>query len=303
MSSSSPLGRSRPQACALVLAVVTAVLLAGCAVSGTPRREAMKDPIRCSASECPELPVFSSKRLAESGVTAANASTTVPAYLTAVLDDLESVWQEWFAELNIENAAAGRVLITPGTSYRSECLKDTELRSGIPSDYPNAFYCLLDSEPDGGGTARKGSVILPVTTFAEMWDGKLMGSSGILLGDFTAATIIAHEYGHNVMYRLLEAYSMDKREGPTGDAPELLADCFAGNWAATVFGRKDLSFKEMAQAAMLIISIGDPAPGQGHGTSLARAKALWKGFSDNLKRQGTPGDCLQAYWPAVLRSA
>ena len=282
----------------LSMVIVGALVLVGCGIDGTPQRAMPKDPLYCSVTECPELPVFSSKRLPASGVESSNASTTVPKYLTDVFDDLDRGWQQWFAELNIEEITAGRVLIGSGDSFRSECLLK-ELPNGIPSDFPNAFFCPRDNEPDGAGTNRQGSVILPVDTFADIWNGKLMGTQGFMLGDFSAATIVAHEYGHNVVYRLAMAYGLD--EGPAGDNSELIADCFAGNWAATVFERKDLSFKEMLQAAALMISIGDARSGQGHGTSIQRAMALWKGFSANLKRQGQPGDCLKEYWPRVLR--
>ncbi len=285
-----------------VLALATAVFAVACSVDGTPQRATAKPAERCSTTACPELPVFVSKRLAASGVTTSNASTAVPAYLTAVLDDLDTVWQDWFVRLNIEESSAGRVLIEPGAPFRSECLDSGELASGIPADFPNAFFCPLDTQPDGSGASRLGSVILPVQTFADIWNGKLMGSSGIMLGDFTAATIIAHEYGHNVVHRLTDVYGLSRSDGPVGDDRELIADCFAGNWAATVFERKDLSFTAMLQAAALIVSIGDAEPGLGHGTSFARANALWKGFSDNLKRQGQPGDCLKRYWPTVLTS-
>lgn len=286
---------------AVVSMMVAGVLfLSGCGTDGTPTRAIPKTPEHCSATECPELPVYSAKRLAPSGVDDSNDASLVPKYMTAVLDDLEVVWQDWFSQLNIEEASAGRALIASGDKFRSECFDDDEegLQDGIPSNFPNAFFCPRDTQPDGGGTKRKGSVILPVDTFADIWQGKLMGSKGIMLGDFSAATIIAHEYGHNVVYRLAMAYGLD--EGPSGDNSELIADCFAGNWAATVFGRKDLSFTSMAQAAALVISIGDAEPGQGHGTSAARAMALWTGFTDNLKRQGQPGDCLKRYWPQVL---
>lgn len=282
----------------LSMMAVGVLVLVGCGVDGTPQRTLPKNPLHCSITECPELPVFSAKRLAPSGVDAGNQATAVPKYLTEVFDDLDRVWQDWFARLNIEEAAAGRVLIAPGDSFTSDCLRK-ELPNGIPSDFPNAFFCPRDNQPDGRAVNRQGSIILPVDTFADIWNGKLMGSQGFLLGDFSAATIVAHEYGHNVVYRLAMAYGLE--QGPSGDDSELIADCFAGNWAATVFERKDLSFKEMLQAAALMVSIGDARAGQGHGTSIQRAMALWKGFSDNLKRQGQPGDCLKEYWPQVLQ--
>lgn len=283
-----------------IVAMGTALALVACGTDGAPSREAAKPPVHCSTAECPELPVYSSKRLDPSGVTSSNESTAVPAYMTNVLNDLDVVWQDWFSQLNIERTEAGRVLIAPGKDFVSKC-QDGDSPKAIPSDFPNAFFCPVDTEPDGSGSEQQGAIILPEQTFADIWNGKLMGSSGIMLGDFTAATIIAHEYGHNVVYRLNQAYGMGENGFPTGDNRELIADCFAGNWAATVFERKDLSFKEMAQAAALMISVGDAKSGQGHGTSVARAMALWRGFNDNFKRQGQPGDCLQKYWPAVLQ--
>ncbi|GEE02042.1 hypothetical protein nbrc107696_24880 [Gordonia spumicola] len=280
--------------------VAGALVLAGCGtgVDGTPTRAAAQPPKRCTVSECPELPVYSSKRIQASGVTVANSAETVPAYMKAVLDDLDTTWQEWFAELNIEGITPGRELIEPGSSFATACADDGE--DPITSDFPNAFFCTLDKLPDGQGAEREGSVILPVQTFADIWQGKLLGSKGVVLGDFTAATIIAHEYGHNVMHRLQEAYGMSDEQLPSGNDPELLADCFAGNWAGTVFARKDLSLKEIAQAAVLVISVGDPAPNQGHGTSFERIQALTRGFTQNFSKQGQPVTCLKDYWPAAL---
>ncbi|WP_336792641.1 neutral zinc metallopeptidase [Gordonia malaquae] len=292
--------RSSRLAAAVAVIVVGVLALAGCGggTDGTAKRSAPQPPKRCTAVECPELPVYSQKRLDPSGVTAANSNETVPAYMTEVLDDLDATWQQWFAELNIEGISPGRELIAPGSSFTSECAEPGE--PALTSDFPNAFFCPVDELPDGVGVKRKGSIILPVETFAGIWQGKLLGSKGVMLGDFTAATIIAHEYGHNVMWRLMDAYKMSESQLPTGNDPELLADCFAGNWAATVFARKDLSLKEIAQAAALVISVGDPAPNQGHGTSFERIRALTRGFMENFSSQGQPLTCLKNYWPGVL---
>ncbi|MCF8570563.1 neutral zinc metallopeptidase [Gordonia sp. HY002] len=287
---------------ALVGVVATSLVVTGCVATqdGSPTRTPPEPPLHCTSTECPELSVFAEKQVADSGVTSQNASERVPAYLTEVLDDLDRTWQDWFAALNIENITPGRALIEPGETFASKCLESSD--DVLTSDFPNAMYCTLDNEPDGQGVEREGSIVLPVQTFADIWDGKLFGSDGIMLGDFTAATIVAHEYGHNVMYRLAEAYGMSKSQYPSGDNPELLADCFAGNWAGTVFARKDLSIKEIAQAAVLIFSIGDPLPDQGHGTSIERIQALTRGFTDKLTSGGQPVTCLKTYWPAALGS-
>ena len=288
----------------VVLAVVGMLVAAGCSgvgKEGTPVRSAPQPPKYCTATDCPELPVYSSKRLKASGVTPTNADQTVPAYLTTVLDDLDRTWQDWFGKLNIEETSPGRVLIASGATFTSECVDEDGRTTALTSDFPNAFFCGVDRQPTGDGAERTGSIILPVETFADIWNGRLMGSKGVMLGDFTAATIIAHEYGHNVVYRLAKAYGLSDEQLPRGNNNELISDCFAGNWAGTVFARKDLSLKEIAQAAALIISVGDPAPNQGHGTSIERATALTRGFAESLTKQGQPISCLKKYWPEVVR--
>jgi len=290
-----------------VLAAVAAAgaLLVGCSGNdGEPSREVLGPPERCTQTECPELSVPGVKRVGDSGVTPENRADAVPLYLSAVLDDLDMIWGDWFAELNIEEASTGRLLIKPGTSFTSECKLDGEQLS-IPSDFPNAFYCSLDEQSDGQGTTRTGSVVLPVDTFAEIWEGKLMGQRSFMLGDFTAATIVAHEYGHHVMYRLAEAYDLSVEDFPGGaNNAELLADCFAGNWAATVAARNDLSLKEVAQTALLMVQIADPAADMGHGTVTERVGAMTRGFTGGSFRDrsetGLPGVCLNKYWPEVL---
>lgn len=289
----------RPRLAALIVAVVAcATMLSGCGDAAKRSPESTPaPPKRCTVDECPEL-AAPAGRIGPSGVTPQDAATAVPAYLKTVLDDLDEVWQGWFTQLNIANASTGRELIGPGQEFTSACHDADGATVTMDSDYPNAMFCGLDVRPDGQGQERTGSVILPEQTFAEIWDGRLMGQKGFLLGDFTAATIVAHEYGHNVMFRLATAYDSTDGELPAGNDPELLADCFAGNWASTVFARKDLSAKEIAQAAALMVSVADPAPGMGHGTIPERVAALSRGFG--LTGDGRPLTCLKKYWPQAL---
>ncbi|MFM9377784.1 neutral zinc metallopeptidase [Gordonia sp. VNK21] len=302
-------GAGRLAGAAVALSAVAA-LLAGCTVDGSPQRVVKGDPIRCTEAQCPTLEVPGVTRVGESGVTDGSQSAAVTTYLTAVLDDLDTIWADWFGQLNIDDASTGRKLIEPGATFTSECMDEDGASEALTSDFPNAFYCSIDKQPDGSGTLRVGSVILPVQTFADIWDGRLMGQSGVMLGDFSAATIVAHEYGHHVMYRLAEAYQMteDENSAPTGNNAELLADCFAGNWAATVFARKDLGVKDIAQAVVLMASVADPGPDMGHGTITERIGAMTTGFTGGqwraqLPQTGLPGVCLAKYWPQALGTA
>ena len=42
-----------------------------------------------------------------------------------------------------------------------------------------------------------GSLILPVTTFSEMWSGDILNNPNKAAGDFAAAIVTAHEMGHH----------------------------------------------------------------------------------------------------------
>ncbi|MFT4087276.1 MAG: neutral zinc metallopeptidase [Gordonia sp. (in: high G+C Gram-positive bacteria)] len=296
--------RSRRFFAALAVPVAALTMLTACssANNGTPVRAPKAEPIRCTEAKCPELPALTDREVNASGVTDQNRATAVPAYLTNVLDDLDATWKDWFSQLNIDESTVGRQLIEPGTTFTSECLTDSDSDvKSLPSDFPNALYCSIDTQPDGDGHDRKGTVVLPVETFADIWDGRLMGQRGVMLGDFTAATIVAHEYGHHVMYRLASAYGMTDSQMPQGNNAESLADCFAGNWAGTVFRRKDLSLKDIAQAVMLMVSVSDTGPNQGHGTVVERVGAISRGFAGpDFHSQGQPVMCLQKYWPQAL---
>ncbi|QTI71648.1 neutral zinc metallopeptidase [Gordonia polyisoprenivorans] len=237
-------------------------------------------------------------------ITRDNAQQKVSGYLTSVLDDLDSTWTPWFRELGWGDPAPGRVLVEAGDTYRSGC-EDADGAIVVASDTPNAFFCGVDKARDGAGTRVEGSVILPVEAFVGIWTGTFLvegplDSIGGFQGEFTAATVVAHEYGHAVVDRILRAGRLSDSRGPRGENSELIADCLAGNWAATVLRRDELSATDIVQAVTLIQKIGDPQPGQGHGTSAQRIAAISRGFfggSVSGGGQGQPIGCLAEYWP------
>lgn len=300
----SPQNGRRPVVALVVLIVAIAAALAGCSPAakhrGEPEPTPTAPPKHCTVDDCPAL-ADPAGRIGPSGVTDENAASTVPKYLTTVLDDLDTVWPAWFTQLNITRVTPGRVLISGSDTFTSECTDEDGKTVAVDSDFPNAFFCPKDTQKDGAGHPRTGSVILPVQTFADIWDGKLMGQRGFLLGDFSASTIVAHEYGHNVMYRMADAYGMTPEQYPTGDDTELLADCFAGNWLATVYRRDELSVKEIGQAVVLMASVADPVNGMGHGSIPARVSAISRGFG--VTGDSAPVTCLKKYWPQALGSA
>ena len=260
------------------------------------------NPGTCQGDSCPKLPTPSS-RFEGSGVTADNTDKTVSPYLTSLLDDLDAAWGAWFTELNWGDPSTGRKLIEPGTTYTTDCTSGDEKIGEVSSDLKNAFFCAVDTQPNGRGTSTEGTIILPVETFAGIWKGDVFGAQvpSVVVGDFTAATVVAHEYGHNVVFRIADALNIPKGSFPRGNNLELIADCFAGNWAATVFDRDELSLRNILQAATLLPIIGDTGPDQGHGTTRERAAAITTGLTGKslptFERRGQPSDCLAKYWP------
>jgi predicted metalloprotease len=260
------------------------------------------DPSRCRPDDCPALPTPTTD-LTTSGVTPSNVDTAVPAYLTTLLDDLDQTWGGWFDELGWSDPAPGRVLIESGKSFSTECVVGDEDSDPvpIPSDEANAFFCGVDTEPNGDGTPTEGSVVLPVDTFAAIWDGNVFGVPSPIVGDFTAAIVVAHEYGHNVVFRMAEQFDIPDSRLPKGKNSELIADCLAANWGATAYQRDALGAKEILQVASLLPIIGDTGGAMGHGSIRERATALTVGLTGpQFNRQGQPVDCIDRYWPGFF---
>ena len=122
----------------------------------------------------------------------------------------------------------------------------------------------------------------------------------MIVGDFTAATVVAHEYGHNVVFRIAQALNIPDSAFPQGNNRELIADCFAGNWAATVFDRDDLSVRNILQAATLLPLIGDSARTRArHGprTCGGADHGVDRESAADVRAPGTAGGLPHGHWP------
>ena len=131
----------------------------------------------------------------------------------------------------------------------------------------NAFYC-----PPGDFIA---------------WD-----ETGLLIpyyvqaGDFAAAFVLAHEFGHAMQARL------PRKERP-GILNELQADCFAGAWARDTQDAGFLSEGDLDEATLAVFSARD-VPGTdftdpaAHGSGFERTRAFTDGY------EGGPTSCYPA---------
>jgi predicted metalloprotease len=132
-----------------------------------------------------------------------------------------------------------------------------------PAPPRNAFYC-----PAGDFIA---------------WD-----ESGLLIpfyvqaGDFAAAFVLAHEFGHAVQARIGQPERL-------GVLTELQADCFAGAWSRWVQDQGMLEAGDLDEATLAVFSARD-LPGtdftdpRAHGSGFERTRAFTDGYADGPRR-------------------
>jgi uncharacterized protein len=176
--------------------------------------------------------------------------------IAATLGLLEQYWRTELPRLG------GRYQPLKGyTYYRSD--EGQGPRCGDePAPPNNAFYC-----PAGDFIA---------------WD-----ESGLLIpyyvqgGDFSAAFVLAHEFGHAVQARL-------PKQAPLGLLRELQADCFAGAWSRWVAQRKLLDPGDLDEATLAVFIARD-VPGtpwtdpRAHGSGFQRTRAFGDGYEAGPK--------------------
>jgi predicted metalloprotease len=156
-----------------------------------------------------------------------------------------------------------------------------------PSRY--AYY-----RPEQGGGPRCGAEQAPARNafYCPAGDFIAWDETGLMIpyyvssGDFAAAFVLAHEFGHAMQARLPEREQL-------GVLLELQADCFAGAWSRHVQDQGLLSAGDLDEATFAVFSARD-VPGTeftdpaAHGSGFERTRA----FSDGY--EGGPGTCFPA---------
>ncbi len=213
-----------------------------------------------------------------SGVPGApDAQAEARTFTIKVFNDVQAFWTETFARSGSEYREATLVLFSGGTT--SEC--------GAASSATGPFYCPADEK-----------VYIDLEFFDELavrFDAP---------GDFAQAYVIAHEVGHHV--QAVTGIEPDVRrqqeKGPKSANDlsvrlELQADCFAGVWAFTVYGREFAESGDLEEAIGAASAVGDDrlqkqSTGRvnpdtfTHGTSEQRTKWFRRGFDS-----GEPDRC------------
>jgi hypothetical protein len=192
------------------------------------------------------------------------------------------------------------------------------------ADYPNMWYCGIDGDgqieqPNRGWTTdasgklvlaeptqqelsdgeNVGGLTFPVLTMQKLWTGDIVGRQSKQAGDFAAAIVVAHEFGHHVADEWLTQYNAQQEQsGGTAVKPaegkwnELLADCFAGVWANTAYYQGLLEPGDIEEGVAAQEAVGDDGTGPDpHGSPQERAQAVWDGYNS-----GDPSRCAGTYW-------
>lgn len=218
----------------------------------------------------------------------------VEEFLIAVIEDADAVWTEYFLASGLAEPVVEYVIVQPDDpAFVSNCGYDEPIV--MESDTRNAFFCSLDGAVVDGEPV--GAILFGAETMRAMWEGDAFGMPIDVGGDFGAALVVAHEFGHHITWEL----------GTQLDAPELghvmwfelLADCFAGNWTATAYAKGALETGDLQEAGAVLAVIGD-APGVvDHGTAEQRTEAFLLGYEGDAEfGAGDPNACISTYWRA-----
>ena len=208
-----------------------------------------------------------------------NEPTTIDAFLTALLEDVDGYWTTTFDAGGLPPPRVRYVWIEPGDVVLSGC--------GEPAGDRSAFYCPADD-----------TIYVAQRFAADLYQGVaegLPGQSagyGRATGDFAVAYVLAHEYAHNLQHEL---GLFDNGVSRSAKPFELQADCMAGTWAHSVYEQGLLQPGDLQEATDAALAVGDFDVGnaQHHGTPPERRDALLVGF-----RSGEPSRCGR-YAPAI----
>jgi predicted metalloprotease len=257
---------------ALALVVSSGFLPAACGTSD-PSPDTTQPPA-AEASDLERLP----QAAVPSGEPPGSTARDPEAFLRAVFDDAEAFWRQEFG--------------AAGLDYRPSSLtifrEAVETACGKQPAQAGPFYCPVD-----------GGVYLNPRFFAA-----LSARTGVRLGRFAQAYVIAHELGHHVQTQLgltSRKAAADKGDPAGANARsvrfELQADCLAGVWMHSAYRRSEVTGADIDDALRAASVVGNDfqqfnstgtirPEDWTHGSSAQRRHWLTVGFE-----QGRPAAC------------
>ena len=262
------------------LAVAVVLLLTGCGVdlpfdsdgSARARAQQILDDVKSAVEEAKERNRQRTgdigRRAPEEGQVLRTDTRTAFRYeeyqatLEQVLGSLEEYWAQALPEaFGVPYSSPSRyVYYRPEDEPGPSC-------AGEQAPPQNAFYC-------------------PAGDFIAWDETGLMIPYYVQSGDFAAAFVLAHEFGHAMQQRLPERERL-------GVLNELQADCFAGAWAGAMQERGLLEAGDLDEATLAVFTARD-VPGtpftdpRAHGSGFERTRAFADGYESG------PGRCYPA---------
>jgi predicted metalloprotease len=257
---------------ALVLAVV---LLAGCGDlpgpsdqgSARDRATAIVDEVRRAVEEA--------KRRAEEQSGAVERET--PARGVPIRTDTQTAFEYERYQQTLESVFASL------EQYWSQELPEA---FGVEFTPPSRYVYYRPEEAPGPRCGQeqapaRNAFYCPAGDFIAWDESGLMIPYYVQAGDFAAAFVLAHEFGHAMQARI------PQRETLTV-VSELQADCFAGSWARFAEQQQDLDSGDLDEATTAVLSAAD-VPGtpftdpRAHGTGFERIRAFTDGYEDGAR--------------------
>lgn len=166
-------------------------------------------------------------------------------FVSFVLDDVQAFWSETFRVSGVQYPEAQLVLYRD--AVQSGC--------GVAPAAAGPFYCPADQK-----------VYLDLSFYDAL--RTRFGAPG----DFAQAYVIAHELGHhvqNVLGVLAESQRIQQtqpgRASQASVATELMADCYAGVWAASADSRGILERGDLEEGLGAAAAVGDDTLAQRSG--------------------------------------
>ena len=190
-----------------------------------------------SASQTSPTDAGAQSTLAQDCRVGADANAREDCRIVGVVNSIQDYWSKEFPRQGGQYQMAKTRLFSGATN--TGC--------GGASSASGPFYCPNDQ-----------TVYIDLTFFEEL--KTRFGAQG---GPFAQAYVLAHEYGHHVQNLTGILERMDRRDtGPTSDAvrSELMADCFAGVWAANAVQTgfiERLTEQDIADGLSAAASVGD----------------------------------------------
>ena len=263
-----------------VALLLASVLLAGCGAdlpfdddgSARARAEAIVDDVREAVEQAKE------RRAEQTG----DVQRTDPPAQTPLRTDTRTAfdYQEYTDTLQTVFASL--------EAYWSEALPAA---FGVPFTRPTRYVYYRPEESPGPRCGdeqapAKNAFYCPAGDFIAWDESGLVIPYYVQAGDFAAAFVLAHEFGHAMQARI-------PRKERLTVLSELQADCFAGAWARAVSAQGMLEAGDLDEATLAVFSARD-LPGtaftdpRAHGTGFERTRAFSDGYS------GGPGRCSPA---------